>query len=106
MHGEQLDRVRLADPARLQTELLLLRRREIGEERAQRRLRLIARERRRHVGERVQVGPRGGQVAARPGGDLDIQAQRALHLGDQVGQRPGHVPAQISRLLASALSRS
>ena len=52
---EQLDRVRLADPPRLKPELLLLGGGQIGEERAERRLRLVAREHRRHVGERVQV---------------------------------------------------
>ena len=64
MHGQQLDRVRFAHPPGLQPELLRLRGRQVGEERAEGGFRLIARERGRHVDERVQVGPRGGQVAA------------------------------------------
>ena len=56
VHGEQLDRVRLADPAGLQPELLLLGRGQVGQERAQRRLGALAGERVGHVGEGVQVG--------------------------------------------------
>ena len=78
----------------LEAELLLLGGRQVGEERAERRLRLVARERDGDVGEGVQVGPRRGQVAARPRGHLDVEAERPLHLGDEVGERPGHVLAQ------------
>ncbi len=56
VHGRQLDRVRLADPASLQAELLVLGGGQVGEERAQRGLLLIPGERRRSVSERVQVG--------------------------------------------------
>jgi hypothetical protein len=98
VHGEQLDRLGLADPARLEAELLLLRGGQVGEERAQRRLFLVGAERRRRAGERVQVGPGGGRVEAGPGRHLDVQAERALDLTDQVGERARDVHAEPAQL--------
>jgi len=64
VHGRQLDRVGVADPPALEAELLRLGGGEIGQERAQRRLVLVAGEGRRRVGERVEVGVRARRVSA------------------------------------------
>ncbi len=55
-------------------------------------------ERRRRIGERVQVCARGRRVGAWPGGDLDVEAQHPLDLRDELSQRPGDVPAQHAQL--------
>ena len=94
MHGGQGDRARIADPAGFQAELLVLGRGQVGQERAQRRLLLIAREGGRGVRERVQVGARADHVP--PGGHLDVQSERPFHLTDQVGQGAGHPGAQLA----------
>ena len=98
VHGEQLDRVRLADPAGLQPEFLLLRRGQVGQERAQGRLGALAGERVGHVGEGIQVGAGRDRIGVRPRGDLDVQAEHPLGLGGQVGQRPPDVGAQPPQL--------
>ncbi len=94
MNGEQPDRVGLPDPPCFQAKLLLLRRRQVREERAERGLRLIAGEGRGNVSELVQVRPCRAGVSAGPGRDLDVQAERPLDFGDEVGDRPADVPAQ------------
>ena len=98
MRGEQLDRVRVADPPGLQAELLLLGRCQVGQERAQGRLGALAGERVRHVGEGVQVGARRHRVHPGPRGDLDVQAEHALRLGGQVGERAAGVHAEPPQL--------
>ena len=98
VHGQQLDRVRLADPPGLQAELLLLGRGQVGQERAEGRLGALAGERVRHVGEGVQVGARRDRVDPGPRGDLDVQAEHALRLRGQVGERPADVRAQPPQL--------
>ncbi len=98
MHGGELDRVGLADPAALQAEFLLLGGAQVGQERAERGFLLLAGEGGRGVGEGVQVGPGGGGIGAGPGGDLDVEPERPLDFGHQVGQRPGHVGAQGPQL--------
>ena len=100
MHGAQDDTVAVADPACLQAEFLLLGCGQVGQERAQRRLVLVARERRRGVRERVQVGPGAGRVGAGPRGHLDIQPEHPLDLADQVGQRAGDPGAQFAQFRA------
>ena len=100
VHGGQGDAVGVADPARLQAELLFLGRGQVGQERAQRRLVLVARERRRGVRERVQVGPGAGRVGAGPRGHLDVQPEHPLDLADQVGQRAGHPGTQVAQFRA------
>ena len=94
MHREQLDRVRFPHPAGLQAELLLLGRGQVGQERAEGRLGALAGERVRHVGERVEVGTRRDRIGPGPRGDLDVQAEHALRLRGQVGERPPDVRAQ------------
>ena len=98
VHGEQLDRVRLADPAGLEPELLLLRRGEISQEGTEGRLGALAGERVGHVGEGVQVRAGRDRIGARPRGDLDIQAEHALGLRGQVGEGPPDVRAQPPQL--------
>ena len=44
--------------------------------------------------EPVAARAEGGQVAAWPGGHLDVEAERALDLRDEVRKRPGDVLAQ------------
>jgi hypothetical protein len=94
VHGRQLHRVGVADPAPLQPELLCLGGGEVGQERAERWLFLVAGERGRRVRERVEVGVGACRVGAGPRGHLDVQAQRALHLADEFRQGPGRVLAQ------------
>jgi len=82
------------DPAGLEAEFLRFGRLQVGEERAKSRFPGIPREGSRSVGERVEVRPGRGRIAARPRCDLNVQPERSLHFCDEFGQRPGDVPAK------------
>ena len=92
--GGQSNRVAVADMAGFQTELLLLGRRQVGEEGTERGLLLIPGEARGRVRERVEIGAGAGRVPPGPGRHLDIQPEHPLNLAHQVGQWPPRVPTE------------
>ena len=95
----------LLDPtrSRLAKPFGVLRRGEVGEERAQRGRIGGTAEPHRGVHERVQVGPGRTLVAARPRPHLDVQPQHPLHFHDQVGQRLADAGAQRAELFGESL---
>jgi hypothetical protein len=92
VHRHELDGVGAADRAGVEAVLLVLGGRQVGEERRQHRLAgavLGGRRRRtaRRVGEGVEVGAGRRRVGgAGPGRDLDVEAEGALDVADEVGQ--------------------
>ncbi len=98
---EHLDGVRRhLDGALVEPALLGLRGVEPGQEPAQRGPVGAAGEVGRDVGERVEVRAGRGRGVLGPGQDLDVEAERALGLADQVGQRHAGQRAQPAHGLA------
>jgi len=105
VHGRELDRVGVADLASLQPEFLGLSGRQVREERAERRLLSVPRERRRRIGKGVKICACRSRAAPGRAATSTSSPSARSNLGHQLGQRAPDMPAQRPQLSGQRDSR-